>query len=83
MIADARQIFYSASPDNNDGVLLEIVALARDIGGYLLAVGEADSGHLSEGGVWLLGGNGKNFKADSPLKGRRRDNRSILDGVEI
>ena len=50
-------------------MLLEVVALARDVGGDLDAVHEAHTGDLAEGGVRLLGGGGEDAGADAALLG--------------
>ena len=42
MIAHARQVADTAAPDQDDRVFLKVVALAADVGGDLLAVGQPD-----------------------------------------
>jgi len=49
-------------------VLLEVVALAADVGPDFLTVGEADAGDFAEGGVRLFRGFGGDFDADAALK---------------
>jgi hypothetical protein len=39
MISYSRKVFHPSSPNENNGVLLEIVAYSRDIGGYFNPVG--------------------------------------------
>ncbi len=54
LVADARQILYPAAANEHLRVLLKIVSLARDIGGDLFAIGEADADHLAISRVRLL-----------------------------
>ena len=37
LVADAREVLHTAAADEHDGVLLEVVALAGDVGGDLHA----------------------------------------------
>src|SRR4051812_19655721 len=67
LVADARQVLDAAAANEHDRVLLKVVALARDVGGDLLAVREADAGHLPEGRVRLLRGSREDARADAPL----------------
>src|SRR3954469_2469475 len=54
LVADARKVLDAAAADQHDGVLLEVVALARDVGGDLQPVGQTNAGDLAQGGVRLL-----------------------------
>src|SRR3954447_26335447 len=54
LVAHAREILHPAAADEHDAVLLEVVALARDVGGDLHAAREADAGDLAQRGVRLL-----------------------------
>src|SRR5918999_1408405 len=56
LVADARQVLHPAAADQHHGVLLEVVALAGDVGGDLHAVGEAHASHLAQRRVRLLRG---------------------------
>ncbi len=53
--------------DEDDGVLLEVVALARDVCGDLDAVDETDTGDLAQGRVRLLGGGREDAGAHATL----------------
>src|ERR687895_126308 len=44
LVADARQVLDAASPDQDDRVLLQVVALARDVGRDLHPVSEEHTG---------------------------------------
>src|SRR3954452_853384 len=54
LVADARQVLDAAPAHEHDGVLLQVVALARDVDGDLHRVGEPHTGHLAQSGVRLL-----------------------------
>src|ERR1017187_4827086 len=56
LVADAGKILHTAAADQHDRVFLEVVALARDVGGHLETTGEPDPGHLAQGRVRLLRG---------------------------
>src|SRR6266581_81274 len=69
LVADAGEVLHPAAPHEHDGVLLEVVADARDVGGDLDARGQSDPGDLSEGRVRLLRGGRVHTRADAaPLR---------------
>jgi hypothetical protein len=47
-VTDTGKVFHSTTANENNGVFLEVVADAGDIGGYFYACGEANPGHLPE-----------------------------------
>src|SRR5262245_43631593 len=55
LVPDAGQVADATAADEHDRVLLEVVALAGDVGRHLDAAGETDAGHLAERRVRLLG----------------------------
>ena len=63
-------------------MLLEIVANARDVGRYFHAVGQADSGDLSDSGVRLFRSLGSNFGSYAALERRIIKYRSVLFGIK-
>src|SRR3954464_9862987 len=65
LVAHARQILDAAAADEHYGVLLEVVALARDVARDLHPVREAHAGDLAEGGVRLLRRGGVHTRADA------------------
>ena len=70
LVADARQILDSTTPDQDNRVLLQVVALARDVGGDLHPVGETDTGDLAQRRVRLLRRHRGDTGADAaPLRG--------------
>src|SRR3954463_5168272 len=54
LVADARQILDAAAAHEHDRVLLQVVALARDVRGDLHAVGQPDARDLAKRRVRLL-----------------------------
>src|SRR5687768_12542001 len=48
VITNARQVLDSSAADEHDGVLLQIVADTRDVGGDLELVRQADPRHFAE-----------------------------------
>lgn len=54
VITYTGKVFDTAAADEHDGVLLEVVALAGDVGVYFLAVGEAHTSHFTHGRVRFL-----------------------------
>src|SRR4051794_28193474 len=55
LVPDAGKVLHPAAAHEHDRVLLQVVALARDVGGDLHAAGQAHTGDLPQGGVRLLG----------------------------
>src|SRR3954470_6083501 len=66
LVADARQVLHTTATHEHDRVLLEVVALAGDVGGDLHAAGEAHAGDLAQGRVRLLRGVGVHAGAHAP-----------------
>src|SRR5688572_3226721 len=84
VIANTRKVLHTASANEHDRVLLEVVPDARDIGRDFDAVGETDTRDLAERGVRLLGGRRVNARANAALLRARlqcRRLRLVLDGV--
>src|SRR6476661_1693200 len=55
LVPNTREVLDAAAADQDDGVLLEVVALAGDVGGDLDASGDPDAGDLAQRRVRLLG----------------------------
>src|SRR5829696_383391 len=64
--ADARQVLDAPAAHEHDGVLLEVVSLARDVGGDLHPVGQPHARDLAQGGVRLLGRGRVHASAHAP-----------------
>src|SRR5690606_23013430 len=67
VIAHAREVLHTTAADEHDAVLLQVVALTRDVGRDLDAVREPDTSHLPERGVRLLRGGRVDTHADAAL----------------
>jgi hypothetical protein len=65
VIANAGEILDAAATDQHDGVFLEVVAFAGDVGGDFDAIGEAHAGDLTESGIRLLGSGRVDTSANS------------------
>src|SRR5215207_7118989 len=77
LVTDAGQVLHPAAPDEHDGVLLEVVANARDVRGDLDAAGQPDTADLAQGRVGLLGRGRVDARADSPPLGRALQRRGL------
>src|SRR5947207_1102061 len=67
VIAHARQVLYASTTNEHDRVLLQIMTLARYIGGNLEAIGQTDTRDFAQCRVGLLGRGGVDARADAPL----------------
>src|SRR3712207_1671045 len=67
VVADAGKVLHAAAADHDHGVLLKVVAFARDVADHLVAVGETDLGDLAERRVRLLRGRGVDAGAHATL----------------
>src|SRR5947207_11991078 len=64
LVADARQVLHATTPHEHNRVLLEVVALAGDVGGDLHPVGEPNARDLAKRRVRLLRGGRIDARAD-------------------
>src|SRR5688572_9809285 len=78
VIAYARQILHTATANQHDRVLLQIVAFAGDIRGHFVAVRQTNTRHFAERGVRLLGRRGVNTRADAALLGIPLERRLLV-----
>src|SRR5262245_41239231 len=69
VVAHARQVAHAAAADEHDGVLLQRVLLARDVGRDLLAVAQLDARDLAQRRVGLLGRLDLDLQAHAALEG--------------
>src|SRR4051812_41748543 len=58
VIANAREVLHAAAADQNNRVLLEVVAFTADVAGDFVTVGQTDTADLPESRVRLLRGRG-------------------------
>src|SRR3954451_2589468 len=77
LVPEARQVLDAAPADEHDGVLLEVVALAGDVGADLDAVRQANTGDLAQRRVRLLGGRRRDARADTALLRGSRERRGL------
>src|SRR5437588_1090484 len=77
LVAEARQVLDAAAADEHDRVLLEVVALAGDVGPDLGAVRQPDARDLPKRRVRLLRGGRVDARADAALL-RRAAERGCL-----
>src|SRR5262249_48287118 len=70
MVAHAGQIFHTPAPHQHHRVLLQGMALARDVGGDLHMIGQPDARDLAQRRVWLLRGHRLHLRADAALERR-------------
>src|ERR1700704_6159561 len=66
VVADTGEVLDAATTDQDDRVLLEVMPDPGDIGGDLLAGGEAHARDLPKRRVRLLGGGRIDTHADAP-----------------
>src|SRR6478609_540349 len=77
LVADPGEVLHPAAADQHDGVLLQVVALAGDVGGDLDLTGQLDPGHLPQRRVRLLRGGGVDAGADPAALGRTLQGRRL------
>src|SRR5665213_954766 len=65
LVAHTRQVLDTTASHQHHGVLLQVVALARDVGRDLDRARDAHAGDLAQGGVRLLRGRRVNACADA------------------
>src|SRR5690554_942394 len=58
MVTHTRQVFYPATPNQNNAVLLQVVAFTTDVGRHFIAVGQTNPAHFPQSRVRLLRGGG-------------------------
>src|SRR5882724_8651088 len=67
VVAHAGEILDAAAADHDHRVLLQVMALARDVADHLEPVGQAHLGDLAQRRVGLLRGRGVDARANAPL----------------
>src|SRR6266576_5856094 len=87
LVPDARQVLDAAASHEDDRVLLEIVAFARDVGRDLHLVRQADARNLPESRIRLLRGMREHARADAALLRRSAESRGLrlpfLEGATL
>src|SRR3984885_9343087 len=64
VVAHAGQVLDAAAADHDHRVLLEVMALARNVADHLEAIGQAHLGDLAKRRVRLLRGRGVDARAN-------------------
>ncbi len=77
VVANPRKVLDPASPNENDGVFLEIMALSGNIGRHLDAIGQPNAGNFAQSGVRLFRCGGINSRANAPPLGTTIEGRSF------
>src|ERR1041385_485189 len=77
LVAEARQVLDAAAAYEHHGVLLQVVALARDVGADLEPVRQANAGDLTKRRVRLLRGGRRDARADAALLRGSRERRGL------
>src|SRR3954447_18326096 len=79
LVANTRQVLHTAAAHEHDGVLLEVVALTRNVGGDLDPAGQTHTRDLTQGRVRLLRGGREHTRADATtLRGTLECGRLVL-----
>src|SRR5580658_9632152 len=78
VVAHAGQILDAAAADHHHRMLLQVMALARDVADHLEAVGQPDLGDLAQRGVRLLRRRGVDAGADTALLRALLQSRHLL-----
>jgi len=82
VVPNAGEILHAAAADHDDGVLLQGVTHAGDISGDLVAVGQTNTGDLTQSGVRLLGGSRSHSGANASLLRGGQIGAPVLQGVQ-
>src|SRR5690349_3073306 len=77
MVTHAREVLHTTATHEDDRVLLEVVALVRNVGNDLRAIREADLGDLADGRVRLLRRAGHDLHTDAAAEGVTLQRRSL------
>ena len=83
VVAHAGEILHAAAADEDDGVLLELVAFVGDVGDDFLAVRQAHLGDLTLGRVRLLRRADHDLHADAAAEGRVVQGRRLRLGLGL
>src|ERR1700675_1206107 len=78
VVTHAGQVLDAAAADHDHGVLLKVMAFARNVADDLETVGQAHLGDLAERRVRLLRGRGVDARADTALLRRLLQRRHLL-----
>jgi len=83
-VAHAWKVLNPPASDKNNGVLLKVVAFARDVGGDLDARRKANTRYATQSRVRLLGSHGEHARANTTaLRGTLKRWRFTLSGFGL
>src|SRR5215472_14447039 len=77
VVTHARQVLDATTADEHYRVLLQVVALAADVAGHFVAIGEAYAADLAQRRIGLLRRRGIDTGADAALLRRRTKRRHL------
>src|SRR5687767_7946837 len=77
LVTHAGEVLHPAAAHEHHGVLLQVVADARDVGGHLDATGGPDASDLAQRGVRLLRRRRVDARADATALGRTLERRGL------
>lgn len=77
VVANPRKVLDPASPNEDDGVFLKIMALSGNIGCHLDAVGQPNAGNFTQSRVRLFRCSGINTSANAPSLGTTVEGRGL------
>ena len=81
VVTDTGKVLDTAAADQYYGVFLQVVADAGDVCGHFIAIGQANTGDLTQCGVGLLGSRGSYRGANASFLGGGQIGGSVLQGV--
>ncbi len=67
VVTNTRQVLDTAAADEDDGVLLKVVSLARNVRGNFHSVRQTNAAHLPKRRIGLLGGRCVDTHANTAL----------------
>ena len=82
VITDTGKVLNTTAANQNDRVLLQVVANTGDISGNFHAIGQTHAGDLTQSGVRLLGGGGTDSGSHATLLGGRQSSSLVLQSVQ-
>src|SRR5580692_2476335 len=83
LVTHSGEVTDAPAADQDDGVLLEVVADAGDVGGDLNVAGEPDPGDLAKRRVRLLGRGGVDARADPAALRAALERRGVVLGYLV
>ena len=81
MVTDTGQVLNTTATDQDNAVLLQVMADTRNVGGDLDTIRQADTGNFTQSRVGLFGGHGTNSGANTTLLGAVHGGVLLLLGV--